>query len=93
MNVEYIWLTLPKSIQFKVSPAVTYDFNQLIYAVCSRPADVDPFPASPRGFLALPYSVKKTFPAHLCFMEEDDLSALLVTRIKLPVGELLILKF
>ena len=64
MNVEYIWLTLPKSIQFKVSPAVTYDFNQLIYAACSRPADLDPFPASLRGFLALPYSVKKTFPVH-----------------------------
>ena len=67
MNVEYIWLTLPKSSQFKVSPAVTYDFNQLIYAVCFRPADLDPFPASPRRFLALPrpalpHSAKKNLP-------------------------------
>ena len=28
MNVEYIW-------QIKVSSAVAYDFNHLIYAVCA----------------------------------------------------------
>ena len=34
MNVEYIWLTPLNAMQIKVSSAVAYDFNQLIYAVC-----------------------------------------------------------
>ena len=47
MNVEYIWLTELDAMQIKVSSAVAYDFNQLIYAVCGppHPADLDPCPA------------------------------------------------
>ena len=33
MNVEHIWLTELDATQIKVSSAVAYDFNQLIYAV------------------------------------------------------------
>ena len=35
MNVEYIWLTSLNEMQIKVSSAVAYDFNQLIYTVCA----------------------------------------------------------
>ena len=45
MNVEYIW---PTSLMKCESFAVTYDFNQLIYAVCSPPRRFRPFPAWPR---------------------------------------------
>ena len=37
MNVEYIWLTSLNAVQIKVSSAVAYDFNHLIYAVCAPP--------------------------------------------------------
>ena len=33
MNVESIWLTALNARQIKVSSAVEYDFNQLIYTV------------------------------------------------------------
>ena len=57
MHVEYICLTSLNAMQIKVSSALAYDFNQLIYAVCGppRPADLDPCPL-PR-FLALPRPV------------------------------------
>ena len=32
-DVEYIWLTSLNAMQIKVSYAVAYDFNQLIYTV------------------------------------------------------------
>ena len=37
LNVEYIWLISLYAMQIKVSSAVSYDFNQLIYAVCALP--------------------------------------------------------
>ena len=39
MNVEHIWLTPLNAMQIKVSSAVAYDFNQLLYdyAVCAPP--------------------------------------------------------
>ena len=38
MNVKDIWLTSLNAIpQVKISFAAAYDFNQLIYAVCSLP--------------------------------------------------------
>ena len=37
MNVEYIWLTTINAMQIKVSSAVAYDFNQLMYAVHATP--------------------------------------------------------
>ena len=33
LNVEYIWLLSRNAMQIKVSFAVAYDFNQLIYTV------------------------------------------------------------
>ena len=44
MNVEYIWLTLLNAMQIKVSSAVTYDFNEPIYAVCAPPRRLRPLP-------------------------------------------------
>ena len=35
MNVGHIWLNSPKAMQIKVSSAVAYDFNKLMYAVCA----------------------------------------------------------
>ena len=32
MNNEYIWLASLNAMQIKVSSAIAYDFNQLIYA-------------------------------------------------------------
>ena len=52
MNVECIWLTSLNTMQIKVSSAVAYDFNQLIYTVCAL-----------TGRLAAPRE-KKTFPVH-----------------------------
>ena len=34
MNNEYIWLPSLNAMQIKVSSAIAYDFNQLIYATC-----------------------------------------------------------
>ena len=50
MNVEYIWLTPLNAMQIKVSSAVAYDFNQLLYdyAVCAPPRPVKKEP-SPSG--------------------------------------------
>ena len=49
MNGEYILITSLNAMKIKISFAVAFDFNQLIYAVRSPPcpADLDPFPASP----------------------------------------------
>ena len=44
MNVEYIWLTLLNAMQIKVSFAVTYDFNEPIYAVCVPARRLSPLP-------------------------------------------------
>ena len=51
-----IWLTSLNAMGIKISFAVAYDFNQLIYAVCSPPHRFRPlpFPAPPPRFLALP---------------------------------------
>ena len=45
--------------QIKIPFVAAFDFNQLIHTVCSltappRPTDLDPFPAPPHRFLALP---------------------------------------
>ena len=32
MNNDYIWLASLNELQIKVSSAIAYDFNQLIYA-------------------------------------------------------------
>ena len=54
MNVKDIWLTSLNAIpQVKISFAVAYDFNQLIYALRAppwprpHPADLDPIPTLP----------------------------------------------
>ena len=44
MNVEYIWLALLNAMQIKVSSAVTYDFNEPIYAVCVPAHRLRPLP-------------------------------------------------
>ena len=48
MNVEYIWLTPLNAMQIKVSSAVAYDFNQLIYTWRGRAL------TPPRRFRPLP---------------------------------------
>ena len=70
MNVEDIWLSSLNAKQIKVSSAVTYDFNQLLYALCALPfiADLEACPTPPRRCLALsrpaPPREKKTFLVH-----------------------------
>ena len=67
MNVEHIWLTELDATQIKVSSAVAYDFNQLIYAVFhalhnkthSLPCPLDFWPCP-----ALPRPENNTFPVH-----------------------------
>ena len=73
MNVEYIWLSSHYAMQIKVSSAVTYDFNQLLCALCAPPLieDLENISHPPHRFLALPRPVspreKKTFLVHPCF--------------------------
>ena len=59
MNDEYQLNT----IQFRVSSAVAFDYNQLIYVVCSspwpRPTPQIYTPSPSRRFLALTRPVKK----------------------------------
>ena len=56
MNVEYIWLTLLNAMQIKVSSAVTYDFNETIYAVCAPPRRLRPLPCPTPSHRFLPRS-------------------------------------
>ena len=68
MDFDYIWITSLNPMQIKVFSALAFDFNQLVYAVCGRPApprpaDLDPFRAPYRPFWPCP--LKKTFLVHL----------------------------
>ena len=47
MSDEYIWLTSLNAVWMKISFAVAYNFNQLIYAVCALPRRFRPLPYSP----------------------------------------------
>ena len=77
MNVEYIW---PTSLMKCESFAVTYDFNQPIYAVCGLPWPRSrvrslPHPVEFWTSPAPPYETK-TFPVpvHPCYVVNDNLS-------------------
>ena len=62
MNVEYIWINSFNKMQTKASSAVAYDFNLLIYTVCSPPPPRPTDLPLPRRFVVLPRPVKKTRP-------------------------------
>ena len=60
MNVDYIWLASLNAMRIKISFAVAFDFNQLIYAVCSPPWPL-PVPLCRFFTLSLP-ALWKSFP-------------------------------
>ena len=80
MNVEYIWLTSLNEMQIKVSSAVAYDFNQLIYTVCAL-----------TGRLAAPRE-KKTFPVHPWFVHRSHANERLPVPYLSPISSALYLK-